>query len=104
MCFSRTVSRKREKYGPLIAALRNASWNVAPLTHVIGVGARATVPIRNANVLKELGIVKVADQKAMQRRLAYTAAIHLNMIVWQYRKLCRTRHNNIDNICTTGVG
>jgi hypothetical protein len=30
---------------------------------------------------KELGIVKVADQKAMQRRLAYTAAIHLNVLV-----------------------
>jgi hypothetical protein len=104
MCFSNTVSRKQDKYGPLIAALRNAGWNVAPLTHVITVGARATVPTRNANVLKELGIVKVADQKVMQRRLAYTAAIHLNMIVWQYRKLCKTRRNNINNISMTGVG
>jgi hypothetical protein len=44
------------------------------------VGARATIlPNRNDNVLKELGIVKVADQKAMQRRLAYTVAIHLIM-------------------------
>ena len=85
MCSSSTVSRKQDKYGPLVAALRNAGWDVAaPLTHVITVGARATVPTRNANVLKELGIVKVADQKTIQRRLAYTAAIHLNMIVWQY--------------------
>jgi hypothetical protein len=61
-------------------------------------------PINVANLLKELGIVKVADQKTMQRRLAYTAAIHLNMIVWQYRKLCNTRRKNIDNICMTGVG
>ena len=88
-----------------MAALRNAGWDVAPLTHVITVGARATVPTRNADVLKELGIVKAADQKTMQRTLAYTAAIHLNMIVWQYRKLCRTRHNNINNnISKTGVG
>jgi hypothetical protein len=104
MCFSDTVSRKRDKYGPLVAALRNAGWDVAPLTHVITVGARATVPTRNANVLKKLGIVKVADQKTKQWRLAYTAVIHLNMIVWQYRKLCRTRRNNIDNISKTGVG
>ncbi len=105
MCSSSTVSRKRDKYGPLVAALRNAGWDVAPLTHVITVGARATVPTRNADVLKELGIVKAADQKTMQRTLAYTAAIHLNMIVWQYRKLCRTRHNNINNnISKTGVG
>ena len=76
---------------------------MAPLTHVITVGARATVPTRNANVLKKLGIVKVADQKTKQWRLAYTAVIHLNMIVWQYRKLCRTRRNNIDNISKTGV-
>jgi hypothetical protein len=103
MCFSDTVLRKREKYGPLIATLRDAGWSVAPLTHVITVGARATVLSRNVNLLKELGIVKVADQKAMQRRLAYTAAIQLNIIVWQYRKLCRTRRNNIDNICTTGM-
>jgi hypothetical protein len=46
------------------------------------VGARATVPIVNANVTKELGIVNVADQITTQQRLAYTAAIHLNMIGW----------------------
>ena len=71
---------------------------------IITVGARATVPTITANVLKELGIVKVADQKTIQRRLAYIAAIHLNMIVWQYRKLCRTRRNSIDNISKTGGG
>jgi hypothetical protein len=70
---------------------------------VITVGARATVPTRNANLLKELGIVKVGAQKTMQQRLAYTAAIHLSMIVWQYRKLCTTRRNDIDDISKTGV-
>jgi hypothetical protein len=40
----------------------------------------------------------------MQQRLAYTAAIYLNVIVRQYRKLCKTIRNNIDDICTTGVG
>ena len=69
MCSSSTVTRKQVKYGPLVAALRNVGWDVAPLTHVITVGARATVPTRNASVLKELGIVKAADQKTMQRAL-----------------------------------
>jgi hypothetical protein len=107
LSFAETVTRKQEKYRPLIAALRNAGWGVdcvAPLSYVITVGARATVSNRDANVLKELGIVKVEDQKTMQRRLAYTAVIHLNMMVWKYRKLCKTRRNIIDNICTTGVG
>jgi hypothetical protein len=67
MCFSDTVSRKEDKHRPLVAALRNTGWSVAPLTHVITVVARATVPTRNANVLKELGIVKVADEKTIQR-------------------------------------
>jgi hypothetical protein len=53
MSFSDKVSRKRDKHGPIVAALRNAGWSVASLTHVITVVARATVPTRNANVLKE---------------------------------------------------
>jgi hypothetical protein len=88
MSFPDTVFRKRDKYGSLIAARRHVGWSVAPLTHVITVGARATVPSRNENVLKELVFVKVADQEAMRRRLAYTAAIHLNIIVWQYLESC----------------
>jgi hypothetical protein len=53
-----------------------------------GIGGSVTrLQFRNANVLKELGVVKVADQKTMQQRLTYTAAIHLNMIVWQYKHL-----------------
>jgi hypothetical protein len=90
MSFAGTVTRKQEKYRLLITALRNAGWSVAPLTHLITVGARASVPVINTNVLKELGIVKVADRETMQRSLACTAAIHLNMMVWQYRKLCKT--------------
>jgi hypothetical protein len=71
---------------------------------VITVGARAIVPIINTNVLKELGIVKVVDQKNMQQKLAYTAAIHLSMEVSQNRKLCKTRRNHIGNISKTEVG
>jgi hypothetical protein len=104
MSFAGTVTRKQEKDMPLMAALRKAGWSVALLIHVITVGARATVPMIIANVLKELGIVKVAGQETMQQRLAYTTAIHLNMIVSRYRKLCKTRSNNVDNICKTGVG
>jgi hypothetical protein len=95
--FAGTDTRTQEKYRPFIAALRKAGWSVAPLTHLVTVGARATVPIRNAYVLEELRILKVADQKSMQHGVACTAAIHLNMIVWQYRKLCKTIRNNIDN-------
>jgi hypothetical protein len=67
MSFSGTVTRKQEKYRTLIAAMKKSGLSVAPLTHVITVGSRATVPIRNANVLKELGIVKVANQKLCSR-------------------------------------
>jgi hypothetical protein len=76
MRFAGAVTRKQEKNKPLTAVSRKAGWSVAPLTHVITVGARATVPITNANVLKELGMMKVADQKNMQQRLAYAAALH----------------------------
>jgi hypothetical protein len=71
--------------------VRNASWSVAPLTHVITVRTRATVPVRNAKELKKLGIVKVADQETMQRGLTHTTAIHLSIIVRLSRKLCKTR-------------
>jgi hypothetical protein len=65
---------------------------------------------RNVNVLKELGTVKMVREGAEDgkqkccRTQHYTAAIHQNMIVWQYRKLCKTKRNHSDNMLTTGMG
>ena len=61
MSIAGIVTRKQEKHRPLIAALRNAGWSVALLTRVNTGRARATVPIRNKIVPKELGIVNVVD-------------------------------------------
>jgi hypothetical protein len=61
MSIAGIVTRKQDKYRPLIAALRNAGWSVALLTHVNTGRARATVSIRNEIVPKELGIVNVVD-------------------------------------------
>ena len=72
-------------------------WNVDPTVHVITVGVRATVPIRND--LKD----KPAQQK-VQASMAHVAAAHLNRIVPQYiRRLC-ARRNKCINTNKTGVG
>jgi hypothetical protein len=44
-----TVDRKQHKYAPLIQELEREGWNVRPTVHVITVGVRATVPIRNVD-------------------------------------------------------
>lgn len=86
----------------MIAALRYAVWEVARWTHTISFGVRATVPSRNNEVLKELANIKVADPTTLEQKLEYTAAIHPNMKVWEYRKLCRNFRNQSTNI-QTGV-
>jgi hypothetical protein len=54
--FQKTVDRKQHKYAPLIEELEREGWNVRPTVHVITVEVRATVLIRNVEVLKSLGI------------------------------------------------
>ena len=61
----KTVERKQHKYAPLIEELVKEGWNVDPTVHVITVGVRATVPIRNVEVLENLGIKE--DKPAQQK-------------------------------------
>ena len=102
--FQKTVDRKQRKYGPLIRALEEEGWTVDPTIHVITVGVRATVPLRNAEVLKCLGVVEKSI-KEVQSSMTRVAAAHLNRIVPQYRKLCKRQINiNCNNNNKTGVG
>eukprot|EP00959_Pyramimonas_sp_CCMP1952_P395435 8285843-Pyramimonas_sp.AAC.1 len=41
-------TKKQQHYHPLIRELECAGWNVNKQVHVVTVGARATVPLRNA--------------------------------------------------------
>jgi hypothetical protein len=49
--------------------------------YVFSVGVRATVPNRNVEVPKSLGIVESLAQKKVQSALAQLAAAHLYRIV-----------------------
>ena len=84
---SKTVSRKRTKYAPLVAALQEAGWNVVGTVHVVTVGVRGTVPLANRAELSCLGITTRKEQLPVQRAMAREAIKHLNIIVRQYRKL-----------------
>ena len=82
----KTVERKQHKYAPLIKELVKEGWNVDPTVHVITVGVRATVPIRNVEVLENLGIKdNKPTQQKVQASMTHVAAAHLNIIVPQYR-------------------
>jgi hypothetical protein len=71
---------------------------------VITVRARATVPIINANVLKELGIVKVADHRkgAAENSTHRSDTPEHDSVATE--KLCKIRRDHIDNISKSGVG
>jgi hypothetical protein len=101
--FQKTVNRKQHKYAPLIEELEKEGWNVRPTVHVITVGVRATVPIRNVEVLESLGIKENSAQQKVQASMTHIAAAHLNRIVPQYRRLC-ARQNKSINVKKTGVG
>ena len=65
--FQKTVDRKQHTYAPpLIKELEREGWNVRPTIHAITVGVRATVPIRNVEVLKSLGIKEKQAQQKVQ--------------------------------------
>jgi tRNA/tmRNA/rRNA uracil-C5-methylase (TrmA/RlmC/RlmD family) len=100
----KTVEMKQHKYAPLIEELVKEGWNVDPTVHVIRtVGVRATVPIRNVEVLENLGIKDKPAQQKVQASMAHVAAAHLNRIVPQYRRLC-ARINKPINANKTGIG
>ena len=77
-----TVDRKQHKYAPLIEELEREGCNVRPTAvHVITVGVRATVPIRNVEVLKSLGIIK---EKPTQQKVQASMALLLLIIKHAY--------------------
>ena len=88
---SKTVSRKRAKYEPLVSSLREAGWNVVGTVHVVTVGVRGTVPLANRTELSCLCITTRKEQLPVQRAMAREAIKHLNIIVRQYRKLSGRR-------------
>ena len=97
------VERKQQKYAPLIEELIKEGWNVDPTVQVITVGVRATVPIRNVEILENLGIKDKPAQQKVQASMAHVAASHLNRIVPQYRRLC-ARINKPIKENKTGIG
>eukprot|EP00959_Pyramimonas_sp_CCMP1952_P192845 4032449-Pyramimonas_sp.AAC.1 len=84
----RKYENKQLHYLPLMKELERAGWNVHGRIHVITVGVRATVPIRNDEVLKEMG---VSDKKSLQQDLVWTSAKHAATIIAQFRKVQRKR-------------
>jgi hypothetical protein len=86
----------------LIKELEKEGWNVRPTIHVITVGVRATVPIRNVEVLKSLRIKANPAQHKVQASVMHGAAAYLNRIIPQYRRLC-TRQNTCDKL-KNGMG
>ena len=54
---------------PLIEELIKEGWNVDPTVQVITVGVRATVPIRNVEILENLGIK--TSQRSRKSRPAW---------------------------------
>jgi hypothetical protein len=106
--FQKTVDRKQRKYAPLIKELEEEGWTVRPIVHVVTVGVRATVPIRNVKVLKSLRIIKKPAQQKVRASMAHIlAASHLNRIVPQYRRLAAQDKLNVLNLrpgCGTVTG
>jgi hypothetical protein len=74
------VDRKQHKYAPLIKELEEEGWTVRPTVHVITVGVRATVPIRNVQVPKSLSIIEKPAQQKVQVSMAHIAASYLNRL------------------------
>eukprot|EP00959_Pyramimonas_sp_CCMP1952_P108719 2273309-Pyramimonas_sp.AAC.1 len=79
--------------------LRKAGWNVQGRVHVITMGVRATVPNRNDEVLKEMGVLDRKDRKSLQRDLVWTSAKHATTIIAQFRKIQRKKPGT-----RTGIG
>jgi hypothetical protein len=58
--------------------MKKAGRTARPTAHVIIVGVKATVPVRNVEVLKSLGIIEKPAQQKVQASMTRVAAAHLN--------------------------
>eukprot|EP00976_Prorocentrum_cordatum_P064317 1177445-Prorocentrum_minimum.AAC.2 len=75
-----SVEAKTTHYAPLIEELVTAGWDVHHTTHVLTIGVRATVPLRNLEVLEGLQMPK-KDREELQSSLARTATKHAGIIM-----------------------
>ena len=80
---------KAAHYAPLVEELTTAGWNVHHTTHVLTIGVRATVPLRNLEVLESLQMPK-KDREELQRSLVRTATKHAGIIIAKLRRLHAT--------------
>ena len=80
---------KAAHYAPLVEELTSAGWQVHHTIHVLTVGVRATVPLRNLEVLEGLQMPK-KDREELQSSLAKTATKHAGIIIARLRRLYTT--------------
>ena len=80
---------KAAHYAPLAEELTSAGWQVHHTIHVLTVGVRATVPLRNLEVLEGLQMPK-KDREELQSSLAKTATKHAGIIIARLRRLYTT--------------
>eukprot|EP00976_Prorocentrum_cordatum_P043678 883493-Prorocentrum_minimum.AAC.1 len=80
---------KTTHYAPLVVELLNAGWDVHHTTHVLTIGVRATVPLRNLEVLEEIQVPK-KDREELQQSLVKTATKHTGIIIAKLRRLHTT--------------
>ena len=95
----RKCEGKQRHYQPLIEELEKAGWNVHRKVHVIKIGVRATVPVQNDEVLKDLGVSEKKSRKSLQQDLVWTSAKHAATTIAQFRKIQRRKPGP-----RTGVG
>eukprot|EP00959_Pyramimonas_sp_CCMP1952_P243775 5095886-Pyramimonas_sp.AAC.2 len=81
----RKYEDKQLHYQTLMEELEKEGWNVHGNVHVITIGVRATVPTRNDEVLKEMGVSEKKDRKSLQQDLVWTSAKHAATIIAQFR-------------------
>ena len=80
-----TITRKIEKYQPLIDNITNRGWNVEPLI-VITKGARATTHITSMKILEEkLKILEIIIRQTFSE--INSIAIHAMSIILHKRRL-----------------
>ena len=78
---------KQLHYAPLIQELQRAGWRVNPEVLVITVGARATVPESNEQVMRQLQIRDSKERAQLQQDLVTTAMKHAGIIIAQIRRI-----------------
>ena len=83
---SETITRKTEKYQPLINNITNKGWNVELLIVITG-GARATTHIPSMKILKEIFKIPKEIVKQTFTKINTIAIQHAMSIILHKRRL-----------------